>query len=1262
MKDYQSQTFVTKHDLELLHKKIIATDLIVQKYQDANKALLRLQAENDAFKQQIEQVTNECCIFGKQVTECTQECDNLKEQIEILNGEKRELHQQLRILQDENTNNYHEIMVLKQYESLKEINDQLTKTVDRQQKQVSKLQLQAQRQSSIVYKPNKTSQEPSETEIALTSSKKSVRELKLALGRLVNFVQLSKIEIPTSLNIRPVLKAHEINDDFLEFEGIFIHKPVKRKVKKPVVSQTEDKNDDDDDDDDDNGDFIDVTETVPTSSVNTTTAPVNIIEETPVPSRSSSRQQEKKKEIPKTKSKKKPPAKNRRQPDRSKSLDSPTKLDDLANELAIALSQPNQEEPISQLSTFLSDDDDEDKTLKSDKKQVPTIVYNPMILQPQINRPRTRSTIGLKTKSPKTISKNISFFSDDDNEEAIQNKLPPVLSTHEQINSSLLQVDSITPMEYDIPDKSTKYMSCLSEDDDDNKSLSSTSTSITVQQPIHQEYMPRLDLNESNINKDDNQSQASVLSTIPISTTDVLSQSLSSIEDSQPNKQEETVQDDNNHTQPTNTLDPSHTKIVLRLLHVLTQLPTAFKPLRPIRRRIQQKTMPEKHITTLTEENSANETIDTTVTEIPVDLVREIEEQTCTITNDLPENQIFTTVEESINTTTDNLLVDSEMTHPAEIDVLSNNSLSIPIEEQSELIEENKITIDNLLASQSSIEENHVTIIEDLKDTPTTSERIEEEVDTSIHSISNNLLSIPTEEQSQSTEDNRTIKNETLEEHVFIPDKEQVKPIENINKTICEIDEKSAIIKEPLIMSTSPKTTSSIESIQFKRPLPPRPVVAVVLAKPQQSLLKPIQISIISRLLHVLTNLPVKPLSLPLPYPSGKRKRKSVTKKSSIIPTRQTSNPVPPPAPIRMQTRSLNSIRSCIARCNQPKTITKKRTATEIISSPPKPSKRIKSTTTQQTHNEYDLIIKFLNSFSKEINNELSQFIEQKLNDDVLLLNDNIYRIISELLINKCNMILPFIKQLHPYEESIKILLIYIHSKSSRFQQYFLTKLNQTFEYETKQPQQQISHNHIEILNRLFFVSCSIFTLSSSVTIYARLFDIGYYFSHDILINTLSFILNNCSSLISIDCQTKSSNILLHQILFDILREKKFNISYEYLENLFIVYHRYTHDQEDLQRCFILICRYQTWLWCSNDLCRKFLFPLLNQINEQYQQRGIILNILQYILFLYRDNEDFKQDIIFHDQIKQLLSSLKTMNSSECIVRDKIFSILHTCC
>ncbi len=65
----------------------------------------------------------------------------------------------------------------------------------------------------------------------MIKSEKSVRELRLALGRLVNFIQLSskiqldffcfllkkfyfdlEIEIPTALHIRPVLKAHDITD------------------------------------------------------------------------------------------------------------------------------------------------------------------------------------------------------------------------------------------------------------------------------------------------------------------------------------------------------------------------------------------------------------------------------------------------------------------------------------------------------------------------------------------------------------------------------------------------------------------------------------------------------------------------------------------------------------------------------------------------------------------------------------------------------------------------------------------------------------------------------------------------------------------------------------------------------------------------------------------------------------------------------------------------------------------------------------------
>jgi len=165
-----------------------------------------------------------------------------------------------------------------------------------------------------------------------------------------------------------------------------------------------------------------------------------------------------------------------------------------------------------------------------------------------------------------------------------------------------------------------------------------------------------------------------------------------------------------------------------------------------------------------------------------------------------------------------------------------------------------------------------------------------------------------------------------------------------------------------------------------------------------------------------------------------------------------------------MQTRSLNSIRACIARCNQPIKETKKRTTTELISSSSPPtSKRIKSQKTEENkNNSYDLIKKFLHSFSKEINDELKNILEEKLQEDISLFNDNIYRIISELMINKCDIILPLIKHLHPYEESIKILLEYINSKSSIFQQHFINKLNQTFQYEINQ--QQIINDRIKIL------------------------------------------------------------------------------------------------------------------------------------------------------------------------------------------------------
>ncbi|CAF5226221.1 unnamed protein product, partial [Rotaria magnacalcarata] len=150
---------------------------------------------------------------------------------------------------------------------------------------------------------------------------------------------------------------------------------------------------------------------------------------------------------------------------------------------------------------------------------------------------------------------------------------------------------------------------------------------------------------------------------------------------------------------------------------------------------------------------------------------------------------------------------------------------------------------------------------------------------------------------------------------------------------------------------------------------------------------------------------------------------------------------------------------------------------------------------------------------------------------------------------------------------------------------------------------------------------------TSSIAIYARLFDIGYYLSHDILVDALKFTSIVCSSLISNDSQKKSSSILLHQLLFDILQSNQFNISFEYLENLLVTYHRYTRDHEDLIRCFVIISRHQSWSLCSSGLCAKFLFPLLSKIDDEYQQRFIILTILQYVLFTYKDNQDFRCDI-----------------------------------
>ena len=194
-------------------------------------------------------------------------------------------------------------------------------------------------------------------------------------------------------------------------------------------------------------------------------------------------------------------------------------------------------------------------------------------------------------------------------------------------------------------------------------------------------------------------------------------------------------------------------------------------------------------------------------------------------------------------------------------------------------------------------------------------------------------------------------------------------------------------------------------------------------------------------------------------FPLQKIKQKVIVKKSSpcLTSTRTIRSSKP------MQIRSLNSIRTCIARCNQSTTTrTRKRTSTESILSLPSISKRMKSTHIESTNNDYDSINKFIYSFSKEINDDIKKYLQQKLNEDILLFSNTLYRIFSESMISKCDIILPLNKYFHPYEVSIKTLLVHIHSQSSIFQHHFITKLNQIFSSEIKH--QQICHSRVKIL------------------------------------------------------------------------------------------------------------------------------------------------------------------------------------------------------
>jgi hypothetical protein len=531
--------------------------------------------------------------------------------------------------------------------------------------------------------------------------------------------------------------------DFLEIEGELVLKPVKKVAVQPVVSQT--------DDDDDDGDFIDVNHAVQPLPVNTAAPSVDIIEETPKSSKTSSRQKQKKKEIPKTKSTKK-----RRQKDTSTSEKPSTKIDELATELEIAFSQSNQQHT-SPPSAFLSDDD-ENKIHQSNKQQLPIPVYTPIILQTPIIHREINSSISIIPTPTKSISNNISFLSDDDNDERLppssspvftpilEHQAKPTSSINEPTISSL-HVDSITPMEIEISDKPTKYMSFLSEDDDD-KSGPSVFNPVIEQPFINQEYISPSECNEPilDIDNDDyhtSQSSdihSSLSSTIHTPTIDELQQPLSVNRHSSSNIQVETIieniqdsllneNDSAPSSIPPNTLDSNRTKIVLHLLHFLTQTPVPLKRLRLVRRRIQQKQIPEEQVVLSTEDESDHEKTPTINTETP-EQPKPIEENSTTI-DELSDNRISLSFEEQLEST--------EEIHTIVSEALEDQ-LFLPMEELSQSIQENTTTNNETLEDQMSM-----LMVESLKPT--------EESHTIVEY--NTLVSKMHEEQPYSIEENR---------------------------------------------------------------------------------------------------------------------------------------------------------------------------------------------------------------------------------------------------------------------------------------------------------------------------------------------------------------------------------------------------------------------------------------------------------------------------------------------------------------------------
>ena len=433
-------------------------------------------------------------------------------------------------------------------------------------------------------------------------------------------------------------------------------------------------------------------------------------------------------------------------------------MDDLANKLEIALSQSNQPET-SQLTSFLSDDEND----QSDKQQFPN----------------TNSTI--------TVSKEISFFSDD---ETSQEMIPPtsLVSTPilEQPAIVSEQMDSITPMDVELPPTTTKYISTLSEDDEENSPIVS---SPLKSNKVPFRYQPQPSDKTSSLKK----------SNEPIrkNTKDQRTKSIITKD----------------------TLDSKRIQIVFRLLNVLIQVPVPLKPLRLVRRRIKQKPIPEEQVNLSTDDENI-ETPPIQILEQPkiIEHMDTTEEVTTPVeeikkTSEEEHHDISQTEVQEVDTSISGVLeVTQTLVDSKQDDTTTDEVHQAPAEENLDI--ENKNTTTSEPQEKNQDKEEQQDFVE--KNT------IIEEVNTAVGGMQEENQSSQEPEERQdsitevyeeniNTEEKDTAINEGQEEKQDFVEKNVI--IENPDTSISEVHEENLDIKEkdPVINVIQEEQQTSVE-------------------------------------------------------------------------------------------------------------------------------------------------------------------------------------------------------------------------------------------------------------------------------------------------------------------------------------------------------------------------------------------------------------------------------------------------------------------